>query len=229
MTDVEKNTYQDKRDILSKAVRSSTGYSDSYTLDFDDSYVYFEKYETNGYQSYKSKYTYDGTSASLSGEITKVVKTTQYKDVVEKSLEERVLDVIKSCFGGTNRVPVIKQFQDEKMIAVEPLYICANEVDGQGDTIDRENLEYLVKSLNDNLDKVQPNMFHKVNTPEAFKINKAWINPYPCKFSEGGIEVPEGQPLVEIQFLNEVAWDLRKSGELMGLSIGARAEVEEVK
>ena len=41
--------------------------------------------------------------------------------------------------------------------------------------------------------------------------------------------VKEGQPLVKIQFNSKEAWELRKSGDLMGVSIGAKAEIIEVE
>ena len=44
----------------------------------------------------------------------------------------------------------------------------------------------------------------------------------------GETVVPEGQPLVKLQFNTQEAWELRKSGDLMGVSIGAKATIVEV-
>lgn len=120
----------------------------------------------------------------------------------------------------------LKQFKDEEMVAVEAIYIKSGDVDLHGDTISQEELQEVVKQLN--AGDVKPDLFHGIPAEAIFKINKAWINPYRCSFSETGEEVPEGQPLVEIQFLNEAAWEMRKQGKLAGLSIGGKAEWEEI-
>lgn len=244
MTTLIKNTNNDKRELLSKALRSHCKEKEErecyvYLSDFDDTYIYFSK-ETydGGYTEYQYKLHYsitDIVNITFSGEPQRVERLTEYKDIdteeeVSKSFLESVIKGLGKHFGGSNKdvLSVIKQFNDEEMIAVENLYILPNTVDGQGDTIDLEETHNLVKSFNEaNQDgTLQSSLFHG-HKSQAFKVNKAWVNPYECMIGE--TVVPEGQPLCEIQFSNKKAWELRKSGKLMGLSIGAVAsEVEEL-
>lgn len=244
MTTLIKNTNNDKRELLSKALRShfSTEERKGYTYltDFDDTYVYYdvENYTNSNYItiSYKLQYSItDIVNVSFLGAPQRVERLTEYKDIdteeeVSKSFLESIIKGLDKHFGGSNKdtLSVIKQFNDEEMIAVENLYILPNTCDGQGDTIDLEETHNLVKSFNEaNQDgTLQSSLFHG-HKSQAFKVNKAWVNPYECMIGE--TVVPEGQPLCEIQFSNKKAWELRKSGKLMGLSIGAVAsEVEEL-
>ena len=111
------------------------------------------------------------------------------------------------------------------MIAVEPLYIAPGTVDGQLETIDAEGVEDLVKSVNDGIasKELKANYFHKVWT-EDFHFLKSWVNPCDCII--GDTEVPAGMPLIEVQYVSKAAWEKRKSGELMGLSIEGTADIE---
>ena len=245
MTALIKNTNNDKRELLSKALRNHCKESEDrecyiYLSDFDDTYVYFSKetYDDGGYTEYQYKLQYsitDVVNLSFSGEPQSVERITEYKDVlteeeVSQSFLESVIKGLGKHFGGSNKdtLAVIKQFNDEEMIAVEPLFIAAGNTDLHLDTIDLEETHNLVKSFNEaNQDgTLQSSLFHG-HKSQAFKVNKAWVNPYECKI--GDTTVVEGQPLCEIQFTNKKAWDLRKSGKLMGLSIGAQAsDIEEL-
>lgn len=234
---VQKNTYQDKRSILSQNLRiafqAQSPYDSIYLLDFDERYVYFEvyDYEGAGYVVYKVSYTYNGTMATFGTDVKEVVATTQYKDVVpmEKSLLDKVQGMIEKALG-LKKIPVVKQFNEEERIVIEPLYILPETVDGQGYTISLEETYEMVKSFNKANEEgiLQTSLFHSHKT-DSFKILKAWVNECDCTI--GGQLVPEGQPLVKLQFINDAAWELRKNGvekdgehyELMGVSIYALA------
>ena len=199
-------------------------YSDGYgwVLDNDETYVYFELYVNGAYQDYKVKYSYDDKTATIEGERSSVVSKRVYDDVEEPLTKSSVLDILKEFVGiKGSTLPVVKQLNDEQMIAIEPLYIAAGDVDLQGDTIDLETTQGMVDSLNKAIseDALQSSLFHKHKT-DCFTITKAWVNPVACTIGE--VVVPEGQPLAEVQFNTEAAWGLRKSGEFMGLSIGAQ-------
>jgi hypothetical protein len=238
---INKATMSDKRSILSQNLKLSFKTVDNfdwlYLEDFDETSVYFEvyDYDTSAYITYKVDYTFNGTMATFGETVSEVVKTTTYEDVVamttdvDKSFSDKVLDVLQKSFGKTKgSSPLIKQFEDEQMIAIEPLYIAAGDVDGQGDTYTLDETHSMVESFNKANEEgiLQSSLFHKHKT-ESFSVVKAWVNPYPCQIGETLIKA--GQPLAEIQFHSEEAWELRKEGTLMGLSIGARAtEVEEV-
>jgi hypothetical protein len=233
---VEKATANDIRSILSRAVNGEydEGGEFAYYIDHDDIYVYFEFWERGeGYRTFREGFSFDGTSAELTGSPVEVVRTSSY-EVVESSiseedeLEKSLLGFIKKHFSGSSKntnpnLPVVKQFEDEEMIAIEPLYILPDTIDGQGDTISLEDTYAMVKSFNEANEAgvLQSSLFHKHKT-QAFEVVKAWVNPCECMIGE--TLIPEGQPLAKIQFINKKAWELRKEGVLMGLSIGARAE-----
>ena len=233
--DINKNTAEDKKSILQKAVEEKFG--SGWVRDYDDSYVYFESWvDGTGYIDFKVSYSISNlVSVTLGEDKIKVIRLTEYKDIpdteedMEKSLTKKLESWLDKHFGASkeNTLQVIKQFQDEEMIAVEPLYISVGEVDGQGDTINSiEEMESLVKSFNEANESgiLQSSLFHNHKT-QSFSIVKAWVNPVECMIGES--LVPEGQPIAKVKFHNEKAWELRKNGTLLGLSIGARAtEVE---
>jgi len=236
MNFLEKSTNRDKTNILQSEIASIFEVSEhrvySYLLDFDDTYVYFEIYdnEVGRYYTWRAAYTYNGTTATFADEGEEVVRTTEYV-VVERDndVEKSILGVLQKFFGGSNKttMPVIEKFNGEQMIAVEPLYITAGTVDGQAETIDLEGVTQLVKSVNDGIasGELKANYFHSVDT-EDFHFIKSWVNPVDCII--GDTEVPEGTPLIEVQYVSEKAWALRKEGKLMGLSIEGTADIEEL-
>lgn len=244
MFELKKNTIEDKRSIIYQNLKLSFkpegDFDWIYLIDFDDTYAYFEvyDYEHGAYLNFRVAYQFTGTLATFEGDPEEVVRLSEYKlvstneDVVtEKSLMKTLDSFFTKHFGSSKEnsgLPVIKQFQEEKMVAIENLYILPNDIDGQGYTIDLEETHSLVKSFNEANDSgiLQTSLFHTHKT-ESFEVVKAWVNPCECMIGDTLVE--EGQPLVEIQFLNKAAWELRKEGTLMGLSIGAQAtEVVEV-
>lgn len=231
-TVITKATQNDKTEILRKAVSKTGGNGYAYMFDYDDSHVYYEQWEKDEYKTFKSAYTFDGTSAEVSEEKVEVVRTTEYKEIsTTKSLEEKMVAVLHKYFGGSQNEPkqIIKQLDDEQMIAIEPLYIAIGDVDGVGDTYSEpEVCHEMVKSFNQAIadGKLKGNYFHKMMT-EDFTVLKAWVTETDCIIGE--TEVKEGMPLVKVKFHNEKAWELRKSGDLKGVSIGAMATWEDVE
>lgn len=234
---LEKNTEGDKRCILSRAVcdkfseKDSQGYpiSWAYLEDYDDEFVYWRKSK----ELFKSAYSFNGASATISDEKIKVVLMSQYEEVTEEkeaSLLDKISNLLAKHFSPTKKEQVIiKQFDEEEMIAIEPLYVAIGDVDGIGDTYADPSVCYdMVKSFNEAIaeGKLSANYFHKINTDD-FTILKAWVNEVDSVI--GDSEVKEGMPLVKIKFNNEKAWELRKSGRLKGVSIGAKASWEEVE
>lgn len=121
---------------------------------------------------------------------------------------------------------VIKQFNEDEMIAIEPLYTAVGELDAHGDYIaTMDDMRGFVAALNKANEEgvLQSSLFH-IHKTQGFKLNKAWVNE--CECSINGTPVKTGMPLAEIQFLNKDLWELRKKGTITGLSIGAMAKVE---
>ena len=228
---VNKELYSNLREALYKI-------SDGWIQDIDEAnktFIY-EMWSDQSYKSMQQGFTYDGTEAGLTGTPTEVVIKNEVKVVTEdplaKSLVDKAIQGVLKHFGGSGKdnvvnksLAVIKQFEDEKMEAIEKLYINPiTEVDLVGDTMTLEDTRNMVVSLNkaiDSEDGIQSGLFHKANADDVFTVEKAWIAETDCMIGETLIE--EGQPLIKVQFHNEAAWELRKSGELQGISIGARA------
>lgn len=237
---IEKNTNQDKSAILAEAVRSLKLTTDQgcchdwspWMQDFDDQYVYLEVYNEGRYKTYRAKYSYTGTAATISpGALEEVVRMTEYKLVEQdttNTLKAMFSDLLQKHFGSTKcDKMVIKAFDEEKMEAIEPLFICAGDVDAHGDTYTPEEARMMVNNLSKAISDghVTGNLFHKMDT-DKFTIEKVWMNEVECMIGE--TLVPENQPIVKVKFHCPVAWEKRKTGQLAGLSIGAQAEWENV-
>lgn len=140
-----------------------------------------------------------------------------------------ILKLLEKIVGGSDShtIPVIKQFADEKMEAIEWLYPVEQD-DLHGERIDRDEAVKLVKSLQENIEKgkVKAALNHTVEL-SGVQIVKAWINECDCYI--GDTLVPEGWPLVKTKFTSPELWEARKSGVLLGLSMGARGRREEVE
>ncbi len=225
-------TYSDKRDILQKKIPSG------WIVDMEDSFFYAEVYNPSeeNYVTYKYSYTMDGVEASVDlDNKVKVQRTTTYepKKDDEPVTKSFLLDTIKKLFStipvNSNLIPVIKQFNEEEMVAIEPLYCSVGELDGHGEFIPTiEDMRVFVDEINKANDsgKLQSSISH-VHKTQTFKMNRAWVNE--CECSINGLIIPKGMPLAEMQFLSEKAWQKRKSGELLGLSVGGMAVVTEVE
>ena len=126
---------------------------------------------------------------------------------------------------------IMKQFDEEEMIAIEPLYIAVGEADSYGDGMTKEELLKLVQNFNKNIDNIQGNIHHQYMT-EAFKPVQAFLAPSDIYIGDPAepdtfVIIPKGQPIVEVQFANtemgRALWEKRKAGEVKGVSIGAMA------
>lgn len=122
--------------------------------------------------------------------------------------------------------PVIKQLNDEEMVAVEWLYCAPMEADAHDEGMTATEIEKMVSSFNANIDKIAGNIGHAVNVDGVHPV-KAWVNECECYI--GDQLIPEGTPLVKMQFTDPDLWELRKNGTLMGVSIGARGVIEEIE
>ena len=219
---INKALNNDKRSAIQKAIDAEFPDKYVYLLDFDDEYAYFDTYDSGTYREYRIGYSYNDLVATVSGDRESVVRKSEYVVVDETLTKSSLMSILKELITPKgNALPLIKQFQEEQMIAIEPLYITAGDVDLQGDTISLETTEAMVESFNKANEEgiLQPCLFHKHRT-ESFSVVKAWVNPVECQIGESVVSA--GQPLAEIQFNSEAAWQLRKEGKFMGLSIGAQ-------
>lgn len=95
------------------------------------------------------------------------------------------------------------------------------EVDLHGDIISEE--EVRKACFNFNTFCRTPNLFHIVKT-NTFTFCESYVSP--VDFELDGKEIKKGTWLATVQCQDDGLWELIKSGEINGLSIGALASVE---
>lgn len=218
---VEKATAMDKGRYLRRALSSS-----QYMIDFDDEYVYFDEYEYSSgtYEIYRAKYSVEGVNANIemSGKEKVDSETTYVKKSAIESVVERALNKFFGDAKGKQKT-VIKMFDEEQMIVTEPLYVAYGEVDAHRETYkSKEDLFGLVESFNKAIEAktLKSSYFHSHWT-ESFESVKAWVNEEEAML--GDSLIPALQPLVEVKFKTEKAFELRKSMDFLGVSIGCKA------
>lgn len=149
------------------------------------------------------------------------------KNMNKENLINAFSDFIDKYFGEPNKqLPVIKQFQEDKMEAIEWLYPLEQD-DLHSERMDLEAIRGMVDSLNKAIkgNKLNTAIDHWYEE-RGFEIQKAWVNECDCMI--GDSLVPEGWPLVKVKFHSISLWKARKEGKLLGLSIGARGSKEVV-
>ena len=158
-------------------------------------------------------------------EVAKVSNTKEFYTLnkskdnfsMDNKFIEGLASLITKHFGGS-QLQEIQKFNEEQMIAIEPLYCKPMEADLHEEGMTEEEIRKMVDDINSNIDTISGNIGHAINT-DGFHFVKAWINECDCTI--GDEYVPEGQPIIKVQFEDPKLWELRKSGKLQGLSIGA--------
>lgn len=139
--------------------------------------------------------TADDTPAVKDESVVKSVKDEQLTTIL------KAVDVEKRLCTEIVYKPIIKDVHGEWMSA---------ETIVAGEESFRKNLEAGI---------VKANLFHITNT-EKFTISKSWVATEDLMF-EGRDEVVEkGTWLAETHYEDDSLWEMKKSGELGGLSLG---------
>lgn len=117
-------------------------------------------------------------------------------------------------------LPVVKSLNEELMQALYVVMV-PDEVDLHGDITSEEE----VRKACHNFNKFcrQPNLCHLEKTT-SFEIAESYCTP--VEFVLGDRVVKKGTWVQLIQTLDKDLWELQKSGQFNGLSIGAMAEVQ---
>jgi len=240
MEKIEKATVDDIQGYIRDAIKLEWKFDNGYlcNVTYDDQYAYFVvEYYDDGYFdiTYRVAYSLDGVNISLADTLEEVKKETTYipikQEEVDKGLSSKIVKILHEYFGDKSispskeGIPIIKQLDDEEMIAIEPMYCLPGVADGHGEGMDLDTIQKMVKSANEAIERgtLSGGLFHKENN-EDIEIQKCWINECPCIIGE--TEVPEGQPIVKVKFHDAELWDLRKTGVLKGLSIGGKGKRE---
>lgn len=152
--------------------------------------------------------------------------------MVDKTkLVEAFSDFIEKHFDGSSKeqTEVTKSVDEEQRMAMF-VVLEPDVTDLHGDTYSAEEVEKACNSFS--MHSMRANLFHKVETEKA-KIVQSFISPSDFK-TENGKEIKKGTWLQWWYFPegndeSESIWKAVKSGEINGVSIGARAKVEEIK
>lgn len=122
-----------------------------------------------------------------------------------------------------NKLQVQKSVNEELKQATF-IVMVPDEVDLHGDTTTEE--EVRKACFNFNRFSRQPNLFHITKTT-SFDFAESYVAP--VDFQLGDKEVKKGTWLATIQVNDDALWELIKSGEVNGLSIGALASIETIE
>lgn len=237
---LKKNTAQDKVHILADSIRHAFevgGCSEwAYYQDHDDTYIYFMIWccQKERYCSWAISYTYSDGVVELGEDVQEVVQMTDWKfltstsEDTEKSLVNTINKCLKEFFKKSDQVSILKDFDDEQMISIEPIWKPAGEVDAHGDTISLEEVRKMVDNINQKIDKgtLKAGLFHCHET-NVYKWNRAWVQEVDAQLGDSIVKA--GTPLISAQWLNKEAWEDKKSGKLMAPSFGGTGDRHSVE
>lgn len=156
---------------------------------------------------------------------------------VAKSKLDGIVDGFKDwlfkAFGDTNTdvaptVEVTKALDVEQrramFVVLEP-----DVVDLHGDTYSAEEVEKACANFN--LHCMKANLFHRMMTEDA-KVEQSFISPATFT-TDDGREIKKGTWLTWMTFpeteTGEIIWKMVKEGDIVGVSIGALARVENLE
>lgn len=143
---------------------------------------------------------------------------------------EALGELIEKHFGGSKKespqVEVIKALDTEERMALF-VVLEPDVVDLHGDTYSAVEVEKACNNFNTYCNKA--NIFHAVET-ESAKIVQSYIAPSNFTLDDGR-EITKGSWLQWYHFpegneTSDLLWEGVKSGEINGVSIGAKATVE---
>lgn len=118
----------------------------------------------------------------------------------------------------------VKKSVNEELKQATFIVMVPDAVDAHGDITSED--EVRKACFNFNKFCREPNLFHLTGT-ETFEFAESYTSP--VDFQLGDREVKKGTWLATIQAKDDNLWELIKSGDIDGLSIGALASVEEIK
>ena len=121
----------------------------------------------------------------------------------------------------TKELQVAKALNEELMqvtyVAMQP------GVDLHGDLVDLEEIRLAKESFNKSAQRA--NLFHLTMT-DSFQVIESYL--MPCDAVLNGHLVQKGCWLMTLQVNDPAVWEMIKSEDINGISIGAMADVEEL-
>jgi hypothetical protein len=133
----------------------------------------------------------------------------------------------KALAASSNDIMKIKLDIVKSLDEDQRLFTCCalrpDVVDYHGDIYDSQTVE---KAAYDFMEFCrQGNAFHIVNTDQIVVV-ESWVAKSTYPFGNG--EVKKGDWMMTLHILNDGLWELVKSGDLKGLSVGCKGVVEEL-
>ena len=142
--------------------------------------------------------------------------------------DEIIKGVTPEGMPNSNKL-IIKAIDEVQQIALDVI-AEPNKLDAHDEWYSIETVAKACENFNINLKSgnVTPNLYHAFEESEKLQIIKTFIQPVDCTI--GDREVCEGTWISVMKYLDKSLWDMKVSGDLCGVSIGAmgkRVIVEE--
>lgn len=198
---------------------------DNYSVEANDSYYARHGTETDVFSAKFWSNSWLWPRGKLKGKGAKPFYTLK-KDTMDFSIEN-IATALSQYFGSTsneNKMPILKS--TEQMVSYEVVYE-PDVKDAHGEWMSSDTILKACDNFNTNLElgNVKPNLFHLANT-ELFVIEKSWVQEeLDVVVESSGETIKAGTWVAKIKYLDEDLWNLKKSGIIQGVSIGARGAI----
>lgn len=140
---------------------------------------------------------------------------------LKNKLLEAFSEFLEKAVGSTTQEQKPETL-DEEMVSYEVIYEPFTK-DAHGEWMSDKTIEKAMENFNKNLQAgiVQPNLFHLKDT-EAFTIESTWIQKeLDVKVIQTDEIIKAGTWVAKIRYNDADLWQLKKSGVVGGVSIGA--------
>lgn len=146
----------------------------------------------------------------------------------ENILKSYIKDITDEELNTEDQLPGLKlpitKAVDEELKQATFIVMVPEEIDAHGDITSEAEVRKACHNFNKY--SMKANLFHLVET-DTFEFCESYC--CPTDFVLGDKFVKKGTWLATIQSLDDNLWELIKSGEINGLSIGALASVESIE
>lgn len=148
-----------------------------------------------------------------------------FKKIVDKL--KGFLDKEEDLVSELTKEQTIKAVDVELKETVEVVYMPDTK-DLHGQWMSKSEIAKAETNFRDNLLKglVKGNLFHAVST-DKFTIEDSWVTKVDGTYGDDSLFLPEGTWLARSKFHDDTLWEMKKSGEIGGLSFGGNAFVDE--
>lgn len=161
-------------------------------------------------------------SAAVKKVVVEVFNETFSKENSEQKARIAALAAMKNAEESENKTKVTKAVNEELM---QVTYVAMKPgVDLHGDLVELEDIRLAAESFNKSAKRA--NLFHLVMT-DKFEILESYL--MPCDAELSGNFVQKGEWLVTLQIKDNDLWEMIKSEDINGVSIGAMAICEQIE